>query len=213
MRKFVFALSAMMLASAAQSAVPVYPNIGTPIVSLDRTYDDYLSPGRGMVYAYFLGKEAGYSSTITLLVNGVATPESPIFPNQTTPRGTKAPLGIVQVGDSLELLLKISSPADVAGTILSSKRENNPDGMVHIFARAYGGGDFGVPLGNYIYVGFEDIVGPRDVNFVNDWDYDDHRFIFQIAPIPEPATWAMMMAGFGLVGLASRRRGRRQVSA
>ncbi|WP_426169533.1 PEPxxWA-CTERM sorting domain-containing protein [Sandarakinorhabdus sp. DWP1-3-1] len=29
-----------------------------------------------------------------------------------------------------------------------------------------------------------------------------------IAPIPEPSSWAMLVAGFGLVGLAARRRGR-----
>lgn len=29
-----------------------------------------------------------------------------------------------------------------------------------------------------------------------------------LAPIPEPSTWAMLVAGFGLVGLAARRRGR-----
>jgi hypothetical protein len=30
--------------------------------------------------------------------------------------------------------------------------------------------------------------------------------------VPEPATWAMMIGGFGLVGAAARRRGNRQVS-
>jgi hypothetical protein len=31
-------------------------------------------------------------------------------------------------------------------------------------------------------------------------------FTLSSAPIPEPASWAMLIAGFGLVGVAARRR-------
>jgi hypothetical protein len=34
----------------------------------------------------------------------------------------------------------------------------------------------------------------------------DAKFKLVTAPVPEPATWAMMIAGFGLVGAAMRRR-------
>ena len=42
----------------------------------------------------------------------------------------------------------------------------------------------------------------------NDFALDDIRFSTRslVNPIPEPATWAMMIAGFGLVGGAVRRR-------
>jgi hypothetical protein len=33
-----------------------------------------------------------------------------------------------------------------------------------------------------------------------------------LAPVPEPATWAMLIAGFGIVGAAARRRGRMAVT-
>jgi hypothetical protein len=32
------------------------------------------------------------------------------------------------------------------------------------------------------------------------------QFVFDIAPVPEPETWAMMLAGLGLVGFSARRR-------
>jgi len=41
--------------------------------------------------------------------------------------------------------------------------------------------------------------------------FDNYRVV--ISAVPEPATWAMMLAGFGAIGLASRRRGTRAVVA
>jgi hypothetical protein len=38
----------------------------------------------------------------------------------------------------------------------------------------------------------------------------DHSVRFQVSEVPEPASWAMLIAGFGLVGAAAR-RGRRAV--
>lgn len=50
-----------------------------------------------------------------------------------------------------------------------------------------------------LYLGFDDTgAGPDD-------NHDD--MIIRVSVVPEPATWAMMIAGFGLVGAAVRRRG------
>ncbi len=41
------------------------------------------------------------------------------------------------------------------------------------------------------------------------YDYDNNGGLvtsFNIAPVPEAATWAMMIAGFAMVGAAARRR-------
>jgi hypothetical protein len=35
----------------------------------------------------------------------------------------------------------------------------------------------------------------------------NYRFNFLVGSVPEPSTWAMMLAGFGLIGMAMRRRG------
>lgn len=49
-----------------------------------------------------------------------------------------------------------------------------------------------------LYLGFDDTgAGPDD-------NHDD--LILRVSVVPEPATWAMMIAGFGLVGVAVRRR-------
>jgi len=49
-------------------------------------------------------------------------------------------------------------------------------------------------------------AGPiSSLSFVDDTE-DRHVFQIGIGAVPEPATWAMMIAGFGAVGLAMRRR-------
>jgi hypothetical protein len=48
----------------------------------------------------------------------------------------------------------------------------------------------------YSEVGFNDIVGAADDAFT----------ITAVSGVPEPATWAMLLLGFGAVGLAMRRR-------
>ncbi len=39
-------------------------------------------------------------------------------------------------------------------------------------------------------------------------DFAIAQLRYQLAIVPEPATWALLIAGFGMVGIATRRRGR-----
>lgn len=58
---------------------------------------------------------------------------------------------------------------------------------------SFGGATFafgGVLANPTLFTGGEGYIGPN----------------MNIAPVPEPATWAMLIAGFGLVGYVSRRR-------
>lgn len=58
---------------------------------------------------------------------------------------------------------------------------------------------------NVLYLGFDDQINNVDDN------HDD--FIIRVTAVPEPASWAMLMAGFGLVGMTARRRAMREVTA
>jgi hypothetical protein len=56
-----------------------------------------------------------------------------------------------------------------------------------------------------LYFGFDDQLTGIDDN------HDD--FIVRVTAVPEPASWAMLIAGFGLVGMTARRRAMQQVTA
>ena len=47
---------------------------------------------------------------------------------------------------------------------------------------------------------------PSSYYYVNDGSFDIDTFDVHVLSVPEPATWAMMILGFGLVGGALRRR-------
>ncbi len=137
-----------------------------------------------------------------LIVNGVDVGVTGLN-NQTSQVGDSFDFGgfTVNAGDSLIFYIDVIN----TGERFFSRRILNPDGITHIFSAPYAGGLVGpggtIPAG--IYVGFEDILGGGDL------DYDDLKFVFTNVGggvVPEPATWAMLIAGFGLVGLAARRR-------
>lgn len=56
-----------------------------------------------------------------------------------------------------------------------------------------------------IYLGFDDQINNIDDN------HDD--FIVKVTAVPEPASWAMLIVGFGIVGMTARRRTLRTVTA
>jgi len=183
---------ASLVSATAQAALPIYAPIGT------ENPDSYsfVAANTGNIVATFAGHTAGFTNLLGLEVNGIATGGLGLN-NQLTSIGTTYDFGPVNAGDALTFFISVQN----TGLKFYSDKSRNVDGLNHVFATPYAGGDLGLPAGTY--VGFEDLRGGGDK------DYDDLRFIFsnvsQVA-VPEPTTWAMLIAGFGMVGFGARRR-------
>jgi hypothetical protein len=55
-------------------------------------------------------------------------------------------------------------------------------------------------------------INPGEYVFTTPSDTVTLRFIAAPGPVPEPATWAMMLVGFGMIGAAVRRRQRTAIT-
>lgn len=189
-------VAAFALAPVAHAAVPVYATPGT----VNPAAYSFTKLSDGDLIAWFVGRSADLDSVLGVKVNGV---DRGTILSNTSPLGTSANYGFVAAGSTLEFYLSVSS-----GDVWSSDAANNSDGVQHIYSQSWGGGEtvgFQAFVASiYTYVGWEDLPGGGDR------DYNDHQFVFQnvraVNEVPEPATWALMIAGFGLVGAAARRR-------
>lgn len=76
---------------------------------------------------------------------------------------------------------------------------------------------FGLPVndfGGVTWFGLVDSIGFTSValrqdsypGFIDAWGIDDISFNSAASAVPEPATWAMLICGFGIIGAAGRRR-------
>lgn len=182
------ALAAAIAAPAA--AVPViYPNHGTQAPAPGA----FTAAVNGTVYGYYTGARGGYTVLAGLRLNGVDGP--PGLNNQQVPYGTRFDFGRVYAGTPLVFFIDVLTTGDR----FYSDPALNPDGVNHVWTQLYGG-DNAVPAG--FNLAFEDLRGGGDFN------YRDHSFVIgvQSGAVPEPGTWLLMVAGFGLVGVSVRRR-------
>jgi len=179
-----------------------YVDAGAPV---QNTYT-FTATATGYIGAYFQSSSASYTNTISLLVNGVVTPQSSmgVLNNQTSSLGDYVNLGYVNAGDILTFQLNVLDTGD----IWNSNSGSNVDGMNHIYSAEFSGDTaLGIPGGTY--VGFEDLSGGGDL------DYNDQAFVFtnvdsssllaeHISPVPEPETYALLLVGLGLLAFAAR---------
>jgi hypothetical protein len=177
-----------LLGAASAGAMPSYP---TPGATNPESYS-FIAGHSGTVTAYFAGQTASYTNVLGLMVNGVDTGIVGLN-NHAAALGEALNFGHVSAGDTLTFYINVLT----TGNTFYSDASMNSDGLQHIWSTPYAGGDYGIPAGTY--VGFEDIA------WGGDKDYDDLQFVWTNA-VPEPSAWALMIAGFGLVGTALRRR-------
>ena len=165
---------------------------GLGLTQFTTTGASLLLSGDATIYFEFLGSESGFSDTFTadgLYGDPTLTETSGSEDHFAAP----IPIGFASfLGGSLTGLLNFTSSGGMPATV-------GMDG-------------FGIFLGpnqtsgdnvSVFYLGFDDQITAQDDN------HDD--FIVRatvLPPVPEPATWAMMLVGFAGVGVAMRRRRR-----
>jgi len=153
---------------------------------------DSLFATGGTITATFEGSDAGFDSNLALVVTSAGYNSGWIFPNHATAVGATFEFGTFAAGTSLDFQLFVFGNGQTWHTGPGS---GNADGLAHanVIYNWNGTGS--------TFVGFEDLYGGGDL------DYNDHMFSFtNVAAIPEPETYAMLLAGLGLLGFAARRR-------
>jgi hypothetical protein len=201
--KLSIAVSLGFVASAASAITPLVPYLtrGTE----NPVEYNFTAASTGSITAYYAGSTAGFSENLGLMINGVKTDVTGLN-NKTSVVGNLLDLGTAKAGDKLTFFIDVLTTK----TSYYSDKSLNSDGVNHVFSAAYGGSAL-VPAGTY--VGFEDMWRGGDFN------YFDMSFVFQnvaaidvtpgnsnVGGVPEPSSWAMLIAGFGLTGAAMRRR-------
>lgn len=198
------ALVAAMATHAHAADVIPYANAG----SYNTATYSFTAVTTGDVIAYFVGGSgASFENEMGLLVNGVQTSAGFGLNNHTSFVGQSFNLGSVNVGDTLTLVMKnltlgaqvYSDPTLNAGYDAVGESAHN-----HIYSTPYTATSplFGsVPSG--IYIGFEDLPFPGA-----DYNYNDESFVFTnvAVAVPEPQTYALLLAGLGAAGVMTRRR-------
>lgn len=182
------------------NAIP-YPDSGT----VDTHIHTFTATATGPIGAYFHSSSADYTNTLSLLVNGVITPQSSIglLNNQTSSAGDFVILGYANAGDVLTFQLNVLT----TGETWYSDKSSNVDAVNHTYSTSFSGdAAYDIPGGTY--VGFEDMYGGGDS------DYNDEVFVFTnishtatpVSPVPEPGIYAMLLVGLGMVAFAMRHR-------
>jgi opacity protein-like surface antigen len=182
------AVGMLMAAAPAQAAFPVYPTPGT---QNNATYN-VTAANTGFLRAIFVSKSAAHTSKLGVFVNGVDRGLG--LNNQTATFGQIHNYGAIIAGQSIEYYIFNMT----TGQSYRLNNTLNPGNVQHFYRDGYSGNDFGFNVTGGYY-GAEDLPANQ-----SDYDYNDFTFVSTTGAIPEPATWAMMIMGFGLIGGALR---------
>lgn len=153
----------------------------------------------GPVTGYFVGQSADFTNILGVVFSD-APPLGTSINNHTSTFGQSFSFGTHQAGS-----FAIFSDLVVnTGDAWFSSSGMNSDGLDHLFYSS-----FSLPDGtSAVLIGFEDLKG------LGDNDRNDVMAIFTnvnvMAPVPEPETYAMLLAGLGMIFYAYRRKSLRE---
>lgn len=141
--------------------------------------------GKSKVTYYYMGSESGQTDTFTD-INGVAAYAENDSNNF--------------AGGGLLIGSIVYNAAGVLGATFASPSITFGAPGFGIFLPGGLSSRAGSFSATSVYFGFDDLINNQDDN------HDDFIVRATISAVPEPATWALMVVGFGLVGAATRRR-------
>jgi hypothetical protein len=156
-----------------------------------------LSAGQaGTVTFTYLGQESGYNDKFHLTLNGTDLFESnPVGTSISAQVNSAGLISFKFEGDAGKFAVNGPTSGWAGGTSI---------GLIGTNLQVTSGGG----QGTYAYVlGYNDSAGSSTLG---DWDDFVVGVNFRVSAIPEPETYAMLLAGLGLLGFVARRRKQNQ---
>lgn len=198
---YAFALASALVAAAPVSAATFIVDFkGTTNISGNNNFQNQLN-------ALGLTRYANFNTSLGLSQRGTITFERVASESGFTNRFTGGTVtGLETDGNRFANPVMIGTSAFAKGSLQGELFfTTNGNGHVsHIGSEGFGiflpraaTGQF---RSRVLYLGFDDLVKNDDDN------HDDFILKATVNGVPEPATWAMLILGFGLVGVAARRR-------
>jgi hypothetical protein len=206
MKRILTAVALATLAAGASAQVTfaggtdqaisgLYNPSGTTTVQTGGKRDATLSSSAGVLTATFLGFEALDTDTFTF------SAASGTINNKTAVADVTSIFGNVAAG-----LLNFTFADLFAGTTVGNGGGGGGTGLFNSYM-VFGTGT-GAAFVPYTKGGLYDLVLGFNDSLQVDGDYDDLIVGVKVNAVPEPETYALMLAGLGAVGFLARRRRR-----
>lgn len=164
-------------------------------------YGTLMATGPGMFTFSYLGNESGYTNAFSLNIGGAG------MLTENSALGSSVALQVGADNPMPSFTFLTTSPTGLASASNGQTFTDSSNPSFAVISNANGGNVL-ANWGGSSY-GFQYVLGFNDA-FSGDRDFDDYKVgvNFVAAPVPEPSTYALMLAGLAAVGFVARRRRR-----